>query len=600
MKKFTIGSKVLTLSLASVFIFASCAPGGGGAAVVDTPAPPAPVAAAADEPAAEPGAEGDGYTWDAEGRFRVFDNVQLTYRHVWNGGHRRPADQINNPVATAIRERIGVNVVRDGIMMNEAEHLNLMFAAMDFPDMINAPFWGGHGGETGIIKRAIADGLIFNLYDFLPAFPNIQRAYEIGVISQLFYERDIRDPMFETGGIYIIPIQTPGDEHHVTNWGAGIFVRGDVPVALGIDPSQIRTNEQLIDFMRAARDHGFYDIHGNPVTIIGTSFHDGWGTGDFLAGFSRQQRTAFVELPDGTLTHNTLTDLWVEQQLFMWRLVNEGLFDVEAFRHTGDQADEKVGNGRALFTGAHFFRSINATKMTSMYNAHPEMRFVPVGPLYDYNGNITVQFESYGRTGSHALFFPYNTSNILAALTYIDFMNTPEGMELATYGIEGVTFERNADGQPRLMPDLIEMRLAGDDRWTDIMLDVGAGSIHGVYLFADQRIHWFGELEPGEADAAIPELEEWRLRRPVVRRGGWPLVAFENEFPYIDLVRQTFWDGNPERDFRERAYFADTEAEARAILESWQEFLRTQQNGLFLDYVEFMWAQRDRRPDVVW
>ncbi|MCL1787050.1 MAG: hypothetical protein FWG38_03615, partial [Defluviitaleaceae bacterium] len=281
------------------------------------------------------GNEWDGtYEWDDAGRFRVFDDVELTFRSVWNGGRRLPADQRNNPVATEIRDRIGVTVIMEGIMMSEAEHLNLMFASMDFPDMFNAPFWGGHGGETGIIKRAIADGLIFDIGPYLEHFPNLQRAYEIGVISQLYYERDIRDPMFTTGGTYVFPQQTPGDAYHITNWGDGVFVRGDVPKALGFDPEDIRTQDQLLEIMRAARDHGFLDIHGNPVMIVGSNFHDGWGTHGFLQGFSRQAWTDFIPLEDGSWTHAELTDRWVEEHLFMWRLVNEGLYDVEAFRHT--------------------------------------------------------------------------------------------------------------------------------------------------------------------------------------------------------------------------------------------------------------------------
>ncbi|MCL2284983.1 MAG: hypothetical protein FWC32_01300 [Firmicutes bacterium] len=566
---------VLALLLVAAFALSACNRGGPGA--------------------------GDGtYEWDEEGRFRVFDDVHLTFRSVWNGGRRMPADQINNPVATQIRDRIGVTVTLEGIMMNETEHLNLMFASMDFPDMFNAPFWGGHGGETGVIKRAIADGLLFDIGPYLELFPNIQRAYEIGVISQLYYERDIRDPMFTTGGTYILPQQTPGSAAHITNWGNGLFVRGDVPAALGFNPEDIRTQEQLLDVMRRARDHGFYDIHGNPVMIIGSNFHDGWGFGSFLEGFSRQAWSPIMPLPDGTWTHADLTERWVEEHLFMWRLVNEGLYDVEGFRHTGDQANEKVGNGRVLFAGPRFDTIFNATNLTGMYNTNPEMRFVPMGPFYDWYGSPMVQFESYGRTGSPAIFFPYNTRNILAALTWIDYLNTPEGLELVSYGIEGVTFQRNAQGQPRLMPEILERRLAGDDRWREMMLDVGASYLDADVWFADNRIYWFGEREPGAEGATIPGLDEWRARRPIVRRAGWPIGAFESQFDRIDLVRQTFWDGNPQRDFRERAYFAPTEEAAREILEGWQDFLRTGANGVFMDFIEFMGQQYNRRPDVVW
>ena len=585
----------MTFMLSLAFILSACGSGNEGSSSNDAET----VSVGQSETGTS---EGTGETV-SEGEFRMFDDVRLRYLHVWNGGLVTPPDQYNNPFAETVRSRIGVTMEFEGIMMNEAERLNMMFASMDFPDVFNAPYWGGQGGETGVIKRAIADGLLLDLTPYLPMYPNIQRAYEIGVISQLFYERDIRDPSFPEGGTFLIPVQTPGSEQNITNWGYGVFVRGDVPEALGIDPAEIRTADELIEFMRAARDHGFVDVHGNPVQIIGTNFHDGWGLDDFLQPFSRQAATdpAFVQLPDGSVTHDWLTDRWVESHMFMWRLVNEGLYDVEAFRHTGSQADEKVGNGRALFTGAQFWTSINATRLTGMYNSNPEMRFVPVGPFDDIHGNPMVQYESFGRTGAPSLFIPYtdDEEKIHAILTYIDFLNTREGLALALYGIEGISFERNTQGHPRLVPELLEARASGAD-WGEMLRNMtGTGHINDKFLFADLRMEWFGEHEPGEADTAIPEMEVWRQRKPVVMRPGWPIDAFESEFDQIDEVRRAFFDGNPMRDFRERAYFAPTEAEARATLEAWQDFLRTQQNGLFMEYVEFIGAQVGRRDDII-
>ena len=61
----------------------------------------------------------------------------------WNGGFNTADDQYNNEVAAAIRDKIGVTVEFEGIMMSEDEKLNMMFASGDMPDMINAPYWGG-------------------------------------------------------------------------------------------------------------------------------------------------------------------------------------------------------------------------------------------------------------------------------------------------------------------------------------------------------------------------------------------------------------------------------------------------------------------------
>ena len=119
---------------------------------------------------------------------KKFDDVQLKMLVCWNGGFNTADDQYNNEVAAAIRDKIGVTVEFEGIMMSEAEKLNMMFASGDMPDMINAPYWGGNSGETAIIKKAGAEGRLIDIKDMLPNYPNISDAWDVGVISQKYLE----------------------------------------------------------------------------------------------------------------------------------------------------------------------------------------------------------------------------------------------------------------------------------------------------------------------------------------------------------------------------------------------------------------------------
>ena len=58
-------------------------------------------------------------------------------------------------------------------------------------------------------------------------------------------------------------------------WNYGVFVRGDVPEALGIDPTSIKTTEELLDFMQKAKDYGFKDVNGNDCIVATTSITAG-------------------------------------------------------------------------------------------------------------------------------------------------------------------------------------------------------------------------------------------------------------------------------------------------------------------------------------
>ncbi|MDR2376973.1 MAG: hypothetical protein LBD96_11120 [Treponema sp.] len=523
-------------------------------------------------------------------------DVRLRMLHCWNGGIKVAADQYNNPVARAIREKTGVTVEYEGIMMSETEKLNLMFASGDMPDIVNGPFWGGNTGETGVIKRAAAQGMLLPIEDMLEKYPNVKRVYDVGVVSQKYLETDLTDPMFG-GHKYVIPSGIPGNPENITNWAYGVFVRGDVPKALGIDEKSIKTAQQLYDFMVKARDYGFKDVNGNPI-IVATTYHQGWDYGRYAENFSVQQLTDYIQNPDGTVTHYWLTQNWIDRNIFLWRLVNQGILDKECFTTADTLADQKVGNGTALFFAAQFSPGILSTKLTGLYNSNPEMRYIPVGPLNDVQGNPLVQVESMGASGSGVIFFPTTNKNLEASFRYIDYINTPEGMTLAAYGIEGQTFVRNSAGQPRLIPDLLRRKASGDTTWEDDLRAAGAHYIPGPLTATSLRVDWFGEFEAGAADAAVPELEAYKKLRPVKQFPGYAINAFQTEFPDYAKVSAFAFEGDPERTYRERAFFAPTEAEARRILTDFQTYLKTQENGLFLKFLDFLAQKAKSRSDI--
>ena len=149
---------------------------------------------------------------------KKFDDVTLNMLICWNGGFKTAQDQYNNDAAAAIREKIGVTVEFEGIMMSEAEKLNMMFASGDMPDMVNAPYWGGTAGETAIIKKAGVEGRLIDIKDLVPNYPNIADAYDIGVIGQKYLETDIDTPGKQRRG-YVLPTEVAGDDADIAQWG---------------------------------------------------------------------------------------------------------------------------------------------------------------------------------------------------------------------------------------------------------------------------------------------------------------------------------------------------------------------------------------------
>ncbi len=525
-----------------------------------------------------------------------FDDVKLKYLSCWNGGMKTAKDQYNNEVAKAIRDKIGVTVEFEGIMMSETEKLNLMFASGDMPDIVNAPYWGGSAGETEVIKKAGSQGRLIDIKDELPKYENLKHTYDIGVVSTNYLENDLDYEGYD-GARYVIPTGTPnGTPESITNWAYGVFVRGDVPEALGIDPESIKTSDQLFDFMKKAQEYGFKDINGND-TIVATTYHEGWDYTGYTLNFDRKSVSGGYQLlEDGTVQYDALTDNWVEKNLFLWKLVNEGLLDKECFKCTDAQADEKVGNGTALFASAQYGVIINSTKLTGLYNAHPEMRYTWVGPLTYSDGSPLVQTQTNGASGSGVIFFPSTCSNIDAALTWLDYVNSEEGARLCQYGIEGDTYEMNDQGQPRMNAELTKRYQTDQAGVQQELREKGVGYMNGLLI--DNRMKWWGEKNAFEADAEDPYAKEYKTKRPVEIIEGYPISALAPGFEKYDEVAEFAFQGTTEKDYRERAYFAATEAEARQILEDYQEYLLTQKDGLFKEFLDYMAEAAAKRDDL--
>lgn len=529
-----------------------------------------------------------------------FDDVRLKYLHVWNGGFLTAGDQYDNEVAAKIREKIGVTVEFEGIMMSETEKLNLMFASGDMPDMMNAPFWGGNSGETAVIKKAGAEGRLIDLTDKLPNYKNLSEVYEVGTVGLKYLENDIHYEGFGDA-TYVLPQGVGAGVENETNWAYGVFVRGDVPEALGIDETKIRTSDELYDFMVKARDYGFKDANGND-TIVATTYHEGWDYTGYYWNYKPHSVTGdngYYLTEDGKVGFMPLSENFVDRNLFLWKLVHENILDKECFKHADSQADEKVGNGTALFASAQYGPIVKSTQLTGLYDSHPEMRYTWVGPLDYEDGSPATQIATEGKNGSGVLIFPTTCSNIDAALTYIDYVNSEEGARLCQYGIEGETYEMNEQGQPRMNAEWTEKYQADNEGTKEELRNLGIGYIQNALICADKKMTWWGEKDAFQADAENEFVKKYKEVKPVEEIKGYGIDGIAPNFDRYAEVSEVAFEGTTEKDYRERAYFAATEDEARQILEDYQELLRTGNDGALPAMLDWMTGQLDTRDDFV-
>lgn len=166
--------------------------------------------------------------------------------------------------------------------------------------------------------------------------------------------------------------------------------------------------------------------------------------------FNAKQLTDYVKLPGGSYTYGVLTDNWINKDLFVWKLVNNNILDKECFKQTDSQADEKIGNGTALFASTQYGCVVNSTKLTGLYTSLPEMRYVPVGPLNYSDGSAATQGKTYGRSGSPVIFFPTSHTDAVAMFLRVRLPEEPREVRAESGGVP-VAARCEWDGRSRTL-----------------------------------------------------------------------------------------------------------------------------------------------------
>ena len=155
----------------------------------------------------------------------------------------------------------------------------------------------------------------------------------------------------------------------------------------------------------------------------------------------------------------------------------------------------------------------------------------------------------------------------------------------------------NADGQPRMTAELTERYATDSDSVSKELRQRGIGYMAGRTYVARKNAKWFGETAPFEADAENEYITAYKKVHPVEKEKGYSIEAdYEN---YSDFSEWAF-DDVKEKEYTERAFFADTEEEARQIILDYQEYLKTNNGGEMEKFLEFMTEQSKTRDDFAY
>lgn len=316
--------------------------------------------------------------------------------------------------------RTGVNFEWNMVTESVVEdQFNLLVAANDLPDLICKAGYYSDG-----INSAVENDVFVELTPYLEEYaPDY-----LEVISQEEVYSIVTDDYGNVVGFYEI-----GMEQFSPN--NGVFLRGDLLEEQGLDiPVTYEEYEETLLALQTA-----YDLE---ATIYHYDGNETWLSAGFYVkeGFSLDA--------DGSCVYGPVTDSYREFLQLMNRWYEEGLI-YQDFYSTTDYVDkmiEYMSTGQSVISFGYFqFADMVSLADESGYFVAGYMpREDPDEQLHLTDGvDDLVQSGNYYAIGTHAT---EETIKIICMM--MNYLYTEEGALFANYGVEGVSFEYDENGDP--------------------------------------------------------------------------------------------------------------------------------------------------------
>lgn len=282
------------------------------------------------------------------------------------------------------------------------------------------------------VQQLVDEGLIVPITDLLPEYaPNFW--YQIQANPSLKAFLTMND-----GEIYGMS-ELDYAKNYLT---PPVFVQGEWLKALGYEEVP-ETTEELKELLIKFRDS---DLNGNgekdEVGLIATGFE---GVMRMLSGSfgvnTRGRSSLYLdEDEDGNVRFIPACDNYRKLLAYMNELYSEGLLYNEIFDGSISKMTA-VGEQNRIFMAIGSQTYLGSTNMWN-YVGMPVIFKGPDG--YQMNNNIT------NPLGAQNTFFTVVNDHVKEALQYFDYFYSREGTDLYFLGFEGVTYERDENGDPWL------------------------------------------------------------------------------------------------------------------------------------------------------
>ncbi|NCT91260.1 extracellular solute-binding protein [Cellulomonas sp. APG4] len=336
----------------------------------------------------------------------------------------------------------------------------VLIGAGDAPDVISVTYPGQEA-------QFVASGAILPISDYVELMPHFQDKVEKWDLAA-----ELDTLRQEDGKYYMLP-----GLYEALRYDYTIGLRTDLMEQAGVE--EPRTWEDLADVLAAIKeDQGTQYAWSDRwkgdalLNVAAPSFGTvaGWGYGD---GMTYDEEA-------GEYVYAGATDEYKALVEYFAGLVADGLLDPESFTQEDDQAVAKLINEQsfAMTTNSQEILSHRTSMAENLGEGTFELNKirVPEGPAGDVMGGMRI--ENGFMISSDAA----EKENFVATLQFLDWLfYSDEGLEFARWGIEGETFERDADGNRTLLPEITFLH-QNPEGTTHLQSDLGF--FNGVFSLA--------------------------------------------------------------------------------------------------------------------
>lgn len=344
---------------------------------------------------------------------------------------------------------------------------NILLGTNNFPDLVYVTMDDVTSyGPTGIFEpltQYINEETMPNFYKFWKEYPEMQK-----------YCLD--------GELYMFPVVAREE----TANGVGPVIRTDLLEENNIPIPQ--TFDELLDALIKLKE-----IYPDSIPWTGRK-----GTTQMLKTVSYMLGSGYDiyydhDVDGGSYVYGPATQEFKAVLSYLNKAFEAGVLDPDFATTTSEQFESKLSSGKSFFYLDNSGFGINYTKalrkLDGMENA--TMQIIPI-PENSFGQKRAVSYAKALPGRFYAL--NAGAKNKEEIIKFIDWMYSDEGSDISNYGVEGESFEYNANGEPEFKKDFVmKYKDAQPSTYYAIYSDLGITKLN-FSLYACNTKTWF-EIE---------------------------------------------------------------------------------------------------------